>query len=361
LRLQFKQKFERAQIVWQDLGLCLAMLLTSWSIFFKVWTYTNDYMPACLSLAILAGWGFGQVSNRTRQSNRDIKTSWLHAGVLLLLLLQFVVLLYNPLQQLPTGSDRAAAEKFVARVRALPGEVWVFSHGFYSYLAGKTTYFHSAPLGDVLGGNTPPQDSDTFRRWAIIAALYQQAVIEQHFNWIIVDKLPISWAPYYVSVEELPDNQHVFYPVTGAPSRPEFLLARNPVAKGGQLPVDDPTFNALFVAGWNLPEDGKRWTFGNRSVIQIPLEEGHSYQISGQIQPFCSEQHPTIQTVKIGWNDQLLGEITFPSCDEQVTSFNLPAENIIKGVNELWFEHTEKLDNPGAPGIGLSSLTFVQR
>lgn len=46
---------------WHYLALGIAFILTSWSTFFKVWTYDNGYMPAAAGIALLAGLGLGKI------------------------------------------------------------------------------------------------------------------------------------------------------------------------------------------------------------------------------------------------------------------------------------------------------------
>lgn len=77
---------------------------------------------------------------------------WRHPGraralVELALLAQFAVTLFSPVGRLlwpeppmryvPTPAMRAAGDRFVSRVAAMPGEVWVMMHPFYALRAGK--------------------------------------------------------------------------------------------------------------------------------------------------------------------------------------------------------------------------------
>ncbi len=55
---------EVSEHTWHCLGFSLALILTSWSIFFKIWTYNNDLMPACAGIAILAGLGAKEAFQR---------------------------------------------------------------------------------------------------------------------------------------------------------------------------------------------------------------------------------------------------------------------------------------------------------
>ena len=213
---------------WQYLGFGSALILVSWSIYFKVWTYDNAMMPACLGLALLAGLAYGRLFSL----EQDTTLLLLHApGIffsgIALCLLQLGLLFYNPLQQLPSPENRDKAGEFVQFTRQLPGKVWVINHTHFGYLAGKEPYFHGVAFGDIVGGSPPPPGTDAYRRREMAASVFQQAVSEQVFDWIIVDELDSAWEPYYIEVDQLPFE---FYPVTGAPIRPKTLLGRNPDA-----------------------------------------------------------------------------------------------------------------------------------
>jgi hypothetical protein len=215
---------------WQDypwLYLCFtgALILASWSIYFKVWTYDNGLMPATMGLALLSGLAYGELLAWSRQA--DLSQAFRTGLPLItnaLILMQLALLFYNPLEQIPSPQDREQTQQFVQYVRDLPGKVWVFSHTEYGILAGKDAYFHSVPFGDIVGGSVPPAGTDAYQRRAMTAQVFQEAVSGQYFDWIIVDKLESFWEPYYTAVDYLPFE---FYPVTGALTRPHILLARN--------------------------------------------------------------------------------------------------------------------------------------
>lgn len=223
---------------WHYLGFGFALILVSWSIYFKVWTYDNAMMPACLGLALLAGLAYGKLFSL----EQDATLFLLHApGVyfsgIALCLLQLGLLFYNPVQQLPSPENRDRTRQFVQFTSQLPGKVWVINHTHFGHLAGKESYFHGVTFGDIVGGSTPPTETDVYRRREMAAGVFQQAVSEQVFDWIIVDDYNSLWEPYYIEVDQLPFE---FYPVTGAPTRPKILLARNPDANSSPPSSDEP-------------------------------------------------------------------------------------------------------------------------
>jgi hypothetical protein len=357
---------------WESLGLGGALVLASWSIFIKVWTYDNGLMPASAGIALLAGLGAAAVMDWPLHAPRQLAARenvgmYFQSGALICLLFQFALLFYNPFEQLPTRADRSATESFVRQVANLPGEVLVFNHGYVSSLAGKTTYLHSAPYGDVVG-SAVPKGSDTYWRREAVLATVHQAISDQRFDWVILDKVGTGWLPYYIPVKDVSEDPDSFYPVTGAVTRPERLLVKNPVVRGGEFPLVQALFNPLFVHGWGEPGAGGRPALGNRSVVQVALEK-QKYQIQIQVQPVCSESQPVIQAIQIGWNDRPLAGESFSSCESRSIAVEIPRNEVSKGLNDLWFAF--ETDSPGSeidkntsqdsPSAIFTSILIIQK
>jgi hypothetical protein len=350
---------------WQYLGFGYASILASWSIFHKAWTYLNGYMPACLGLALLAALGFGQLLKfvRNRCSSKKLALATISFSSILIII-QFVLLIYNPVDQLPTKSYLSNAQENIRALRDLPGNVWVLSHGFMSYQAGRPTYLHSAALGDV-GGSKPPPGTEVFRRWRTAREVFQQVFEEQQFQWIIIDGHTNIGKPYYVEVKELP---YEFYPVTGAKTRPRYLMTKNPVAKGGMFPLTDSLFDVLFTQGWGSQESWGRWANATRAEVQVTLESDHDYQAEIQVSPICQENQPAIQEIAVGWNDENLGALQIRDCTVQTINLLIPATIISKDANQLWFEFkpnsatkSTELIQGGKNMIGFRSIKFTQK
>jgi hypothetical protein len=341
IRKTFQLRWDTPAGEWECLGLGGALILASWSIFIKTWTYDNGFMLASLGVSLLAGlgtarildWGKPHLEPRTGRSGLPVSFKSLTLGVLFL---QFGLLFYNPVEQLPTAADRSKAESFVQLVASLPGEVLVFNHGFVNHLAGKTGYLHNAPYGDVVGSAAPP-GSDTARRRETVLEAFNQALAEQRFDWIVLDKPETSWPPYYVYVAEISDETGDFYPVTGARTRPESLMAKNPVARGGQLPLDQNLYDRLFTSGWSQPQAEGRWAVGERPTIQVALEQ-KDYRLVIQVQPGCAGGRPVVIGMNAGWNGTRLGQGTFSSCALHTFTFEIIRGRVAEDFNELWFE-----------------------
>ena len=356
----------RAESPWHNLSLGCSLLLSSWSVFLQRWTYDNGFMPACVGLGMLAGLGYGQVLKLTQRPSWYARGSLLRGGALVLLLFQFVSMLYNPLTQLPTVEDREAGRQFITRLSELPGEVLVFNHGFVNYLAGKNTYFHSAAYSDAVGGGAhPPRTEDNRWRREKVRQVFERAIAQQVFDWIVAGGPAARWLPYYIIVEE---EAVIFHPVAGPQALPENIMIRNPTARGGSLPLTDASFDSLLSEGWSVHEDWGRWAVGQRSVVRVALEQGHDYRLIIEAFPFCPPQFEG-QAMKVGWNDLYLGRHVFTSCEGYLLAFDIPSEAVTEELDTLWFEF-ERAISPADIGlssdrrclaIGLTSLSLVQK
>ena len=66
---------------------------------------------------------------------------------------------YDLRPYLPAADDRTRGDALLARLAAVPGDVFVPDHSFYPHLAGKTTRVHAMNLADLVGaGMRVPRD-----------------------------------------------------------------------------------------------------------------------------------------------------------------------------------------------------------
>ena len=343
------------------------LIASSWITFLHPWSYDNDFLPACLGIAALAGLGFAEISRQINRGDQRKYVTLFFDGVLLgLFLLQFCILSYNPLAQIPRQADRNLWAEFVSRLEKLPGQVWVPHHGYVNYLAGKTTYLHSSTYTEAAGlAALPARTENDIARRAFVRQIGEEAVRKQEFEWVVAGEPTSIWLPYYIYTQDLFENSRVFFSVTGM-AQPEGLLRRNSVAHGGLLPLNDPFWNLLFKEGWGSPEEGGRQAIGNHTAVLVALERGHNYRIVLQVQPFCQSLF-TEETMKAGWNQYPLGDYTFTSCAQQSVSFTLPSREVTGLMDNLWFEFRNLSsdtmvheDAPETMTMRFTSITFLQ-
>jgi hypothetical protein len=244
-----------------------------------------------------------------------------------LLAIQFVCLAYNPISMIPNSKMYQKNEKFIERLGSLPGEVFSYSHGFANYLAGKTTYLHATPLADVTISTFSP-DSDSYQRQRRAKQIFSQAFSSQLFDWVILDKFQLSWLPYYIPAGNFMRETEANYPGRNSTIIPQVLLTKNPIARGGELALNDARLNELFVQGWSPPQAGERWATGAKAILLIALERRANYELRLTAQPFCTGGKPGIDKMQVKWNLRALGELTFSSCSPVTRVLTIPRQRL---------------------------------
>jgi hypothetical protein len=356
---------------WQSLGFSIALILTSWSIFFKIWTYNNDLLPACAGIAILTGLSVGETySKRVSDPALQRRTmSPLETTVISLLVIQFICLFYNPFELLPNGKTYQKTEKFIARLASLPGEVFSFNHGFVNYLAGKTTYMHATPLADVNVGDFS-RDTDADRRQKEARQVFDRAFEGQLFDWVVLDRFQTSWLPYYIQTGSFMRETEANYPGRNSPIIPQVLLTKNPLIRGGELALDESRLDGIFSKGWSSPETGERWASGAQATLSIALDSQASYELQLTARPFCAHGETVVDEIQVIWNSSTLGALKFTSCNPVTGKYLIPS-GILRDqdYNDLLFEFHRSIttnavlhESPGElPAACFSSIIFLRK
>jgi 4-amino-4-deoxy-L-arabinose transferase-like glycosyltransferase len=158
----------RASAVWFYLPLGLATLLGSWLSRAHIGGWLNVLLPIYLFLAIGFGLGVSEALKRSLAAGPR-HAPLLRAFVYCACLLQFALLFYEPLRQIPDSRDEAAGNEVVRAIQALPGNVYVPFHPEHAAKAGKRTYAHGDALYAVLVAQ--PSKTRTELEHRIAAAL----------------------------------------------------------------------------------------------------------------------------------------------------------------------------------------------
>jgi hypothetical protein len=257
----------------------------------------------------------------------------------LLVLWQFYLLIYNPIQQLPTQQDREAGDRFIQLLKSLDGQVLVFNHGYYSTLAGKAPFFSSTPFSDVVSGVRTPFSNNYLWRRKIAEDLYNQILQSRSIDYVIVDNRPEAWQPYYLIVNNNVIDSDAFYPVTGARTRPQFLLIPNPVAEGGEFPIDSLKYRYLFNPYQEFDQDSDWIITQEPDSLSIALSQKYNYTLEIRAQPLCSNGIANSSLkVDVSWDNNRLGVLSFNSCDPQKFMFGLPNSMVTGAIQKLTFE-----------------------
>ena len=141
--LAVRRRLARTTFVW--LLAAGAGLVISCVGFGTQWAYSNAFIPGVLFPAIALGVLLGRLSAPPAPGGQAVIT----AAAALALIVQLALAFYDPRPYLPTAASRANGARLIARLRAVPGPVFVPDHPWYPVLAGKPAHFHRMGLWDV--------------------------------------------------------------------------------------------------------------------------------------------------------------------------------------------------------------------
>jgi hypothetical protein len=130
-------------------------------------------------------------------------------------LVQFIVLVYNPFLQIPRKIDEKIGWEFIRKIKDIEGEVFIPGHSFISRYAGKKSFTHYVRINEFLESKS--KESEDFYKE------FLRTLREHKFSAIILDSdilLPEIAQNYYKSGQIIEGNG--FYTVIGK-SRPQDL------------------------------------------------------------------------------------------------------------------------------------------
>jgi len=200
------------------------MMGVSYAVRIRQGGYLNSLLPSYLAIAILFGLGFhAAVQSLVQRPAGGTRPMIIMAY--LFGILQFGLLHYDPMAQIPTAADVRAGNDFLRIVRSLPGDVFIQSHGYLSVLAGKQSHAQGVAMGDVLR-------NDTGEIGLRLENELHRAIAEQRFGAIVYDngRPPTPDVYRYYRLKQVAfSDQTVFWPRTGVKARPELILV--PISK----------------------------------------------------------------------------------------------------------------------------------
>jgi 4-amino-4-deoxy-L-arabinose transferase-like glycosyltransferase len=193
----------------------LAMMGAAWLTRLHLGSYDNVLIPAYAVLSILFGLGMHKAFESIVAASAN-KRKIMEICIYLICIVQFSLLFYNPLAQIPTQKDTDAGRALVDTMAQLPGNVLVPYHGYLPTMAGKRSFAHEAAVSDVI------RDRDNPTKTKLIEEI-SRSIKEKRFSAIIVDSRWSLAESCYVRHGVIFDNPDVFWPVTGRRTRPEVI------------------------------------------------------------------------------------------------------------------------------------------
>lgn len=190
--------------------------------------YMNVLFPAYAFICILFGLAIHMILKLIHEVG-TAEWKFMEIFVYLVCIMQFAGLAYNPLGQIPTQKDLEAGRKFVKTMAQMNGEIFVPFNGYLPTLAGKSSHAHAMAVSDILRGNGGEVRARLTHeiRQAIREKRFAAVILnEPLFVWFLKDIFPQlkkDIEENYVRQGLLFDSDSVFWPVTGARTRPEFI------------------------------------------------------------------------------------------------------------------------------------------
>jgi len=214
--------------LWLYLPLGIAMVSSAGVARLHVGGYDNTLLPAYLFLSIGFGLGVGEALARTAVASPR-EGALLRSLLYCACLLQFALLVYNPLGQIPDSGDVAAGDRTVAAIKRLPGPVFIPFHPDYAVAAGKPSHGHAAFLHDVLRGH--PSNARTQLQRSIAETLdarcFGAVVLDSDAPPGMLDDYDLSRS--YVRAGPLLKEGGAPLPLAGSKIAPDVVyLAREP-------------------------------------------------------------------------------------------------------------------------------------
>jgi hypothetical protein len=220
--LWFNRKLSESN--WFIMLVALGALATSWLARINIGGYDNVLIPIYALLSIVTGFA---VSSWEKISPLKIGKSWpIRADLVIALLLQFLLLFYNPTAQLPKSSDLKTGQQLVQTLRSFPGQIFLFYNGYLAERAGKEQYADISPLSDTILYGAPglirdqliSEVRDAIRERKFSALIGNGSGADPLFNFFRADM-----EAAYPQKGNLLYMENDFYPVTGCQVRPNYI------------------------------------------------------------------------------------------------------------------------------------------
>jgi hypothetical protein len=148
----------------------------AWGASLNLWSGENVILPAYAVLSVGFGLGLAEALRRLHGPFRTY--------VLLLALLEFAFIHYNPRASAPLRSDVEAGQREVAAIRDLPGNVYVPEFTELAYQAGKGEQAFGLSIGELQGifGGRPRPAAEPW------TAAYAQALDERQYDAVLLER-----------------------------------------------------------------------------------------------------------------------------------------------------------------------------
>ncbi len=221
-------------------GVAAAGLASGIVGFATMWAWQNAWIPAVFFPTMVVAVLGARLVSHALATMRPGAVALASIGVLALGAQSVRAGKPNTKLRAPTAVDRAAAERFLVKIRSLPGDGFIPFHPYYSVLAGKKPFLHRMGVMDVREALGRPEGLD-------------QAMDGRKFSFIVLDwkHIPYEWPGLearYRIVSEFRDGVDTVRNFSGADTWPRYLIL--PIKDGPPIPAGGRTVTNFETGRW---------------------------------------------------------------------------------------------------------------
>ena len=163
----------------------------------------NNAMSAYAAISLLFGLGFNEVGKLIA---KDAKTANNYSILVAsFVTIQFIGLIYNPFNFLPTAAEVRANEMLIDEIAEIDGLIWAPYRSHLPRLVGKKSSIHAVNLFELTGyfkGTVLPEGNDLVQQ-------IRENVCNQAYGLIVLDQ-PIPWIDEQLSMAYQQDRKFGF-------------------------------------------------------------------------------------------------------------------------------------------------------
>lgn len=204
---------------WMYAGLCLGALAGGYTSLMKVNGFINGIMPWLVYLSIAGGMGVEAALQAATEQAR-----WRYLA-LSLVMLQWLVVLYQPRDFLPGRRDSIAGKEMLEKVRRHPGPILAFNANYWVAMAGRSDISaHTMALLDIFDQKDPTRTAKLSHEIhsAIESGQYATIITDDTTDWLpgVMDKIRAHYR------EEPAFDRDGTWTKTGVRARPKSFWTR---------------------------------------------------------------------------------------------------------------------------------------
>lgn len=204
------------------------MTAASWSGRISFGGYDNNLLPVSLGLSISLGLSVYHLSNYFDDQKQN--SGLLKLILYSLCLLQFSLLAYKIVDQIPSQEFLRAGEAISEDIRRVDGEVYIPRAPYLAQLAGKSGHAHFAALGELIGhyGDIIPPEGIILREQLgeQISSQFYSAIILNNYGSVYKELHEVE--EYYDMKMSFPLKNDIFRTLTGYYTKPRLLFTPDP-------------------------------------------------------------------------------------------------------------------------------------